>query len=69
MKELFVTMKDGVKLYTVVSIPEKGKKLPVVIARSPYAQRDDKAAALQVEKLKSADQCGYVEVFQHCRCF
>ena len=37
----YITMNDGVKLYTVVAYPEKGKKLPVIITRNPYAQKED----------------------------
>ncbi len=41
IEEHYVPMNDGVKLYTVVAYPEKGKKLPVIITRNPYAQKED----------------------------
>lgn len=67
VEEHFVEMNDGVKLYTVVSNPEKGKKLPVIISRSPYVPGKDEEVALQLKKMQKDNQYGYVAVFQHCR--
>ena len=60
-------MNDGVKLFTIVSIPEKGKKLPVVITRTPYVPKEDSDIAKSINGYKRAKQYGYVLILQHCR--
>ncbi len=36
VQEYYVTMDDGVKLYTFSVLPEKEEKVPIIISRSPY---------------------------------
>ena len=60
--EYFVPMPDGTKLYTIVQLPEKGEKFPVIIHRNPYFSCD-----INFEELKSEETFGYAVVTQHCR--
>ena len=38
--ELFVTMRDGARLYTLVMAPAETGKFPAIIERSPYVGED-----------------------------
>ena len=67
IKEHFVAMRDGVKLYTMVSIPENSQKLPVIVIRSPYAQYTKKEVAKLMRRYRKSPQFGYALVVQHCR--
>lgn len=60
--EYFVPMRDGIKLYTVLQLPEKEGKYPVIITRSPYYGME-----FDFEKLRNADIGDYVILQQHCR--
>ena len=44
--EYFVPMRDGVKLYTTLQLPEEQGKFPIVIIRSPYSSGRSDLAAL-----------------------
>lgn len=60
--EYFVPMRDGVKLYTTLQMPEAEGKFPIVIIRSPYSSgRSD------LESLAQVDTHGYAVVQQQCR--
>ncbi len=63
----YIPMNDGVKLFTIVSIPEKGKKFPVVITRTPYAPKKEQNIVKQINGYKRAKQYGYVVILQHTR--
>ncbi len=60
--EYMVSMPDGVELYTVVILPEKGNKFPVILVRTPYSKERSNIAGLQ-----ELDTHGYARVHQHCR--
>ena len=60
--EYMVPMRDGVKLYTLVQLPENGKKFPVIIKRTPYADN-----VPDMEKFRSENTHGYAVVYQECR--
>lgn len=67
IEEHYVAMDDGVKLFTMVSVPEKGKKMPVIVVRTPYAPTDDKELAKLHKRYRKTPQYGYAMVLQHCR--
>ena len=67
VEEHFVVMTDGVKLHTIVSMPEKGKKFPVIISRTPYAAGTGKEYTKRLKRFRRAPQFGYVLVSQSCR--
>jgi len=63
---------SGVKLFTVVLLPEESKKFPTVIIRSPYVDKfeDEKEENIAIEYLnvyKEWLNSGYAVVVQHCR--
>lgn len=62
VEEHWVTMRDGVELYTLVQRPEAAGRYPVKLWRNPYVQED-----VDVEALERAELRGYVQVTQHCR--
>ncbi|MBQ9543703.1 MAG: CocE/NonD family hydrolase [Clostridia bacterium] len=62
----------GVKLFTVVCLPEREGKFPTVIQRTPYVDADENAADDEIIEKKHNDfkpwlDAGYAVVFQHCR--
>ena len=68
IKEYMFELADGVRLYTVVQLPEQKGKFPVIIIRTPYAPTaaDPKSQTL-LDNMQSEDTHGYVVVTQHCR--
>ena len=70
-KEVYITMRDGVRLFTSVYIPNsKGEKHPVLITRTPYSCRpygEDKYAALWRSYKKQYLKEGYIMVTQDVR--
>lgn len=60
--EYMVPMRDGVKLYTLVQLPETGKKLPTIIKRNPYADTPP-----EMEPFRKENTHGYAIVYQECR--
>ena len=67
-KEIFVTMSDGVRLYTRITLPKGKDKYPVVFIRTPY----DKQLLGEAYDINEAAKCdfiknGYAVVRQHCR--
>lgn len=67
VEELYVPAADGTKIYTLVSLPQKGKKYPVIIQRTPYAKNTPEAVAEKINALKKRNLPGFVQVIQHCR--
>ena len=63
----YIPMKDGVKLYTIVAYPEKGKKFPVIITRNPYAYGDPETIAKRLESLRKEPLKDYILIDQDCR--
>lgn len=62
----------GAKLFSVMLVPEKGKKFPIIVIRSPYvdgmAERSDGDAIDEYERAyKSRLSRGYAVAIQHCR--
>jgi putative CocE/NonD family hydrolase len=73
-REVMIPMRDGVKLYTVITIPNGAKNAPILLTRTPYdaehrAQRSD--SFLMVNELPQGDEVfvkeGYIRVFQDIR--
>lgn len=60
--EYMVPMRDGIKLYTLVQLPETGKKLPTIIKRNPYADTTP-----EMEWFEKENTHGYAIVYQECR--
>lgn len=68
VRETYVTMDDGVKLYTRIIIPEEGKKLPIVFIRTPYdPARNGKKCSPEEFKDNQFIKNGYAIVAQHVR--
>ena len=62
IKEFMLEQPDGVRLYTVLQLPEPEGKFPLIIVRTPYA-----ATEVDLESLKTEDTHGYAILHQHCR--
>lgn len=63
---------DGVKLFTVVCLPQEEGKFPTVITRNPYVDGEQNAEESAIAETKLAEyqrwvNNGYAVVFQHCR--
>ena len=66
MKEYMVPMRDGVKLFTRVILPDEAGQHPVAFSRSPYDARDFVLNENDPE-IRSFIDAGYVIVHQSCR--
>ena len=66
LKTVMLEAKDGVKLYTCVSIPEKAGKYPVIITRTPYAKADPEDVAAKENAMRKRNPHNFVRVHQHC---
>ncbi len=73
-REVMIPMRDGVKLYTVIVVPNGAKNAPILFTRTPYhakgrATRSESASMLQT--LPQGDEVfvadGYIRVFQDVR--
>src|SRR6202050_5116965 len=73
-REVMISMRDGVKLYTVIVIPKGARNAPIVLTRTPYnaskrLARNDSPHMLAVLPLADgvfgAD--GYIRAFQDVR--
>jgi putative CocE/NonD family hydrolase len=73
-REVMIPMRDGVKLYTVITIPNGAKNAPILLTRTPYdaehrAMRSD--SFLMLNELPQGDEVfvkeGYIRVFQDVR--
>ena len=63
---------DGIKLFTVVLLPEKAGKFPTVIIRTPYVdkfenEKEENIAVDYLNEYKNWLGHGYAVVIQHCR--
>lgn len=63
---------EGIKLFTVVLLPDSIGKFPVVIIRSPYVDRyeneeEENIAVEYLNEHKNWLKNGYAVVIQHCR--
>lgn len=63
---------NGVKLFTVVLLPDSAEKFPVVIIRSPYVdsyenEKEENIAVTYLNEHKNWLSHGYAVVVQHCR--
>lgn len=67
VKEFYLTQKDGVKLYTLISVPKGNKKFPVIVERSAYAKGNPEAVKKKFRSFHRGDLHNFVRVFQHCR--
>ena len=47
--ETWMTARDGVKLYTLLQLPEPEGRFPVIIRRNPYARAETDLEALKNE--------------------
>lgn len=73
-REVMIPMRDGVKLFTVLTVPNGAKNAPILLTRTPYnasnrAKRTDSprllAATPLFDELFVAD--GYIRVYQDVR--
>lgn len=73
-REVMIPMRDGVKLYTVIIVPEGAKDAPILLTRTPYnAKTPSKrfnspyaaATGAQVDEAFLAD--GYIRAYQDVR--
>lgn len=62
IKECFVSMRDGVELFTLVQLPAAEGRYPVIVKRNPYCPEET-----DFEALKNEDTHGYAVITQHCR--
>lgn len=60
--EYYIPMRDGVKLYTTLQLPEASGQFPAIIIRSPYHSMQT-----NLENLQKEDTRGYAVLIQHCR--
>lgn len=63
---------NGIKLFTVVLLPDSNGKFPVVIVRNPYVDKfeNEKEENIAIEYLNEYKEwlnSGYAVVIQHCR--
>jgi putative CocE/NonD family hydrolase len=74
-REVMIAMRDGVKLFTVIMVPNGAKRAPIVLTRTPYhaSKRAERsmslrlAANLPVSDDQLAADGGYIKVFQDIR--
>lgn len=73
-REVMIPMRDGVKLYTVIVIPNGARNAPIILTRTPYnaAQRATRAhSPSMLATLPQGDEVfvadGYIRVFQDVR--
>lgn len=66
LQEKYYTMSDGVRLFTVIALPDGEKKYPVVFMRTPYAKKGVPASVETFENDPFIKN-GYALVYQHTR--
>src|SRR5258708_948534 len=73
-RDVMISMRDGVKLHTVIVIPKGAKNAPMILTRTPYnaskrAERNQSPHVLAV--LPQGDEVfvadGYIRIFQDVR--
>lgn len=62
VKEYYVRMSDGVRLYTLVVLPESSGRFPLIFVRNPYVGKD-----VDLQGFQGHDNRDYAMVIQHCR--
>ncbi len=62
VKELMLEQPDGVRLYTILQLPEPEGKFPLVIVRNPYCNENP-----DLESMRTENTHGYACLYQHCR--
>ena len=62
VKELMLTQADGIRLYTLLVLPEPDGRFPIIIIRNPYCEKET-----DLEAFRAKDTHGYAIVLQHCR--
>ncbi len=68
--EQYITMRDGVRLFTSIYIPkEKGKKFPIMLNRTPYtvAPYGEESAKSYLGNFPEMTKAGYIFVYQDVR--
>lgn len=65
--DTFVTMPDGVGLYTYGLLPAEGVKCPIVLSRTPYDGKKFPGAAAWAKGQRETLARGYARVVQQCR--
>ena len=63
--ETWMETRDGVRLYTVVQLPNAEGRFPLIVRRSPYAREKINAEEWKHEEMPGGGKYGLV--FQHCR--
>ncbi len=73
-RDVMIPMRDGVKLHTVIVIPEGATNAPILLTRTPYnasARAERVASPNMVSVLPQGDEpfvrAGYIRVFQDIR--
>jgi len=73
-RDEMIPMRDGVRLYTVILIPDRKEKMPIVMSRTPYGAFVRTAAdrKLSLEDVLTGGEdifadTGYIRVFQDIR--
>ena len=73
-REVMIPMRDGVKLHTVILIPQGANKAPIVLTRTPYNASGRASRNISPSVLATAGQGdetmlgeGYIRVFQDVR--
>nr|MBQ4320078.1 CocE/NonD family hydrolase [Clostridia bacterium] len=69
ISEDYVPMRDGVELYTIISVPKGAEKCPIVLYRTPYDHpHNGKPKDLRPFYLNNQFiERGYAVIHQHCR--
>ena len=74
MKKVYCEYLDveGIKLFTVICLPEENGKFPIVVTRSPYVDHfenksDEEMCRFWLEDSAKWTDRGYAFVHQHCR--
>ena len=65
--EVMVPMPDGVKLYTCGTLPRGGRKCPVIVLRTPYAEEKPMSMSALRFIGMAVYKRGYICLMQHCR--
>jgi putative CocE/NonD family hydrolase len=73
-REAMIPMRDGVELYTIILVPKKDEKMPIVLTRTPYGasfrSTPEQRRSLK-DVLRGGDdifaEAGYIRVFQDIR--
>lgn len=67
IQETYFTMRDGIKLYTRIVLPEENQNYPVVFIRTPYEEKPDGPWPVEQYADNPFIQNGYAVIVQHVR--